>query len=264
MLTTSDSYRIVTADLTRSLKRTAETPQVARESAYYLENIGDIKTVDDFIKNDRVYRFAMKAFGLDDMAYAKAFIKKVLKDGLEKSDSFANTLSDPRYRELARTFNFARDGDKATSTTDAKQGTVDRFVRLQLEQDAGTQNEGVRLALYFARKAPELRSTLGILADKALLKVAQVALNIPESTAVMDVDKQAEMYAQRIDVEDFKDPKKLESFINRFTSMWELSNGTSANPMLSPSALLIGGRASYGVSASTLASIQQLKLGGGF
>jgi hypothetical protein len=244
------------------LSRTASDPQVARETEYYRANIGNVKSIDDFLKNDRLYRYALKAFGLDDVSYAKAFIKKVLKEGIDDRNAFANKLADPRYRDLAATFNFARNGEATTSTDAVKQTTVDRYVQLTLEQTAGAQNEGVRLALYFARKAPELRSTLGILADKALLKVAQTALRIPAATSAIDIDKQVEIYAKRVNVEDFKDPKKLEAFINRFTTLYELDNGSAANPASSPSSILVGGRASFGISASTLASIQSLKLGG--
>ncbi len=122
---------------------------------------------------------------------------------------------------MAATFDFKAKGETATESTDARQGTVDRYLRLALEQRSGEQNEGVRLALYFARKAPNVSSTLGIMADKALLKVMQTALNMPAETALMSLDKQVEMYSKRVNVANFKDPKKLESFITRFTSMWE-------------------------------------------
>lgn len=261
MLTTSDSYRLIAQNLTRSLGNLSKDPQIARESKFFLENVGNIKSVDDFMKNDRIYRFAMKAFGLEDMAYAKAFVKKVLTEGISDAKAFANTLTDQRFKDLAATFDFAGKGDQATASTDARQGTVDRFVRLTLEQRSGEQNEGVRLALYFARKAPGLSSTLGILADKALLKVAQTALNIPAETALMDLDKQIGMYAKRIDVADFKDPKKLETFINRFTTMWEMSNRTASqsSPQLTP---FVSGGAAVGISTDVLASLQTLKLGG--
>lgn len=36
----------------------------------------------------------MKACGLEDMTYAKAFMKKVLESDLSDSSSFANSLSD--------------------------------------------------------------------------------------------------------------------------------------------------------------------------
>lgn len=262
MVTTSESYRFLTQDLTRTLTRTAREPQVERETAYYLDNIGNIKSVDDFLKDDRIYRYALKAFGLSERAFAKAFFKKVLTEGIDQRSSFANRLADPRYRELVRTFNFARNGELATSTTDAQQGTVDRFVRQTLEENAGQQNEGVRLALYFSRKAPELQSTIGILADKALLKVVQTALNIPEATSLLDIDKQVELYSKRINVQDFQDPKKLSAFITRFTTLYELQNPRSTSSTLSPASLVVGGSGSFGVSSSVLASINNLKLGG--
>ena len=261
MLTTSDNYRLIAKDLTRSLTTLSKDPQVARETEFYMDNIGKIKSVDDFMKNDRIYRFAMKAFGLDDMAYAKAFVKKVLTEGLSDPKSFANSLTDPRFKDLAATFNFEAKGEATTESTDARQGTVDRYLRLALEQKSGEQNEGVRLALYFSRKAPTISSTLGIMADKALLKVVQTALNMPAETALMSLDKQVEMYSKRIDVADFKDPKKLEKFVTRFTSMWELSNG-GASQASSQTAPFMSSTYPVGISTDVLASLQLLKLGG--
>jgi hypothetical protein len=261
VLTTSVSYKLINADLAKSLKNTASEPQVARESAYYLAHIGDVTSIDDFLKNDRLYRFAMKAFGLSDMIYAKAFMKKVLTEGVDKKTSFANKLVDPRFREFAKVFNFATYGATATSTQDTQQGTVDRYVRQTLEEDAGQQNEGVQLALYFARKAPNLTSTYGILADKALITVVQTALGISSLTSAQDVDTQAKMLAKRIDVADFKDPKKLQKFINRFTSMWDISNASS-NAASSPAAILIAQPVEAGISATLLSSLQNLKRGG--
>ena len=95
------------------------------------------------------------------MTYAKAFMRKVLTEGIDKRDSFANRLADTRYREFVETFNFARYGDDHDrSSTRTRQGTVDRYVRQTLEEDAGAQNEGVRLALYFERKAPSIDERL--------------------------------------------------------------------------------------------------------
>jgi hypothetical protein len=119
----------------------------------------------------------------------------------------------------------------------------------------------VRLALYFARKAPTVSSTLGIMADKALLKVMQTALNMPAETALMSLDKQIEMYSKRINVADFKDPKKLDSFITRFTSMWELNNG-GASKAVAQTVSLVSAKLPVGISTDVLATLQLLKLGG--
>lgn len=259
MLTATASYKIVSENLPRSIDRVADKPDVSRQTEYYLKNIGEVKSIDDFMSDDRLYRYAMKAFGLSDMAYAKAFMRKVLEEGTDKSDSFANSLADKRYREFAEAFNFQRYGSTTTAFDRTQQGTVDKFYRQTLEEDVGAQDEGVRLALYFERKAPTVDSLLGLLADPALLKVTQTMFGFSEATGALDIDKQVAMFAKRLDVADLKDPEKLKKLIVRFTSMWEVNR---AQPAFSGASILIGGPLTIGVSGDLLASIQNLRLGG--
>lgn len=259
MLTTNAAYRTITSDLVRSIGNTAKQPQVARETAYYLANVDKVKSIDDFLADDRLYRYAMKAFGLQDMAYAKAFIRKALTEGIDDRESFANQLTDPRYRELVETFNFARYGATTTASEPARQGVVDRHVRQTLEEDAGKQNEGVRLALYFERKASGIESAFNILGDRALLKVVQTALGLPVSMSLQDIDKQAEMITDRLDLADLADPKKLNTFLSRFTTLWEMDNPAAAPT--TPS-ILIGQPVTIGIAANLLAALQNLRPGG--
>lgn len=260
MLTTTVSYRLLASDMTRSLARAAASPVVERESAYYLANIEKITSVDDFLADDRLYSFAMKAFGLGDMTYAKAFMRKALEGGISQSDSFANQIVDKRYRDFVATFNFAEFGKDTTIFERARQGTVDKYVRQTLEETAGTENEGVRLALYFERKAAKIGSPYDILADPALLKVAQTALRIPVETGSQDIDKQAALIAKRLDVADLQDPKKLQEFLTRFASLWDVDNPTSAAS--SPTLALIARPTEAGIGADLLLSLQNFKLGG--
>ncbi len=263
MLSATVSYRMITENLDRSLKNTADKPQVERETKYYLENITKVKSIDDFLADDRLYNYAMKAHGLGDMAYAKAFMKKALTEGIDGERTFAKTLSDPRYKQFVETFNFQRYGATAMAFERTQQGTVDAYVRQTLEEDAGLQNEGTRLALYFERKAPTVDSIMDILGDKALLQVIHTAFQIPELSALMDIDKQAEMIGKKFDIEDLKDPDKLKSLMNRFTSLWELKNGGSANSAASSNAAVqVLSGATLGISGDVLSAIQNLKMGG--
>jgi hypothetical protein len=224
MFSTPIGYKLIASDMTAALKRTAEQPVVQRESEYYLSAIKDVKSIDEFLNNDRVFKYAMKAFGLQEMDYAKAFMRKVLTEGIDDPDSFANKLTDKRYREFAETFNFARYTTGTTIFERTRQGTVDRYVRQTLESDAGQTNEGVRLALYFQRMAASVETPYHLMADRALLKVTQVALGIPESASNMDIDRQAELISKKLDIEDLKEPAKLDKFIERFTALWETEN----------------------------------------
>lgn len=123
MVSTYLSYNLVTRDLNASLNRVAKQTDVSREADYYKANISKVKSVDDFMKDDRLYNYAMKAYGLEDMAYAKAFMRKVLDSDLSDSDSFANKLTDTRYRDFAASFNFNE--ETAIAQTDNQ---IDDFI----------------------------------------------------------------------------------------------------------------------------------------
>lgn len=228
MISTVSSYQQIVRNIDRSIGMIAERPEVRREAGYYLANIRSVKSVDDFMRNDRLYSFAMTAFGLKDMVYARAFMRKVLTEGVDGSKSFALQLADPRFREFAETFNFARYGGTAIAFERAQQGTLDRYMRVQLEADAGKTDEGLRLALYFQRKATSVASVYGLMADPALYKVVQTALGLPAAYSNVDVDSQASFIRSKINVEDFLDPGKLDSFITRFTAKWQAANSSAA------------------------------------
>ena len=120
MLSTIADYTRLTKDMGKSLTQVATQPDVSRDTEYFLSHIGNVKTIDDFLKDYRLYSYAMKAYGLSDMTYAKAFMRKVLTEGIADNKSFANKLTDTRYRQFAAAFNFAALGDKATQTAAAQ------------------------------------------------------------------------------------------------------------------------------------------------
>jgi len=258
MVSTITSYQIISNNLARSLEQTAKKTDVDRETTYYLTHIGEVKSIDDFLGNYRLYSYAMKAFGLSDMTYAKAFMRKVLTEGVSSSNSFANKLVDTRYREFAATFNFAMYGEYATSAKAAQSGTVEKYIRQALEEDAGNQSEGVRLALYFERKAPTIKNAYQILADKALLQVVQTALGISPMTAMADVDKQAAMLNKRLNFDDFQDPAKLKKFLQRFSVMWDVNSGQTTQ---SAPSVILSQPVETGINSSLLTTLMNLRIG---
>ncbi len=259
MLSTVTSYKLLTQNIEKSLARVRAAPEVNRETDYYLATIGKIKTIEDFLANDRVFAYAMKAFGLKDMIYAKAFVKKVLTDGIDSANSFTNQLTDPRFKELATAFNFKSLGTTTTIFERTQKGVVDKYLQVQLEEQAGSSNEGVRLALYFRRKAPDITGAYSILGDSALYKVAQVALGLTASSNANSLDMQAEIIKTKIDLENLDDPAVLNKFLTRFTTLWEVQNGTAA--ATAPALTIIQGVQSI-TSIDTLTKIQSLRFKG--
>ncbi|MBW8445721.1 MAG: DUF1217 domain-containing protein [Arenimonas sp.] len=140
MVSTYLSYDLVVRDMKASLNRTASDAQVAREAAYYEENIGKVTSVEEFLDDYQLYSYAMKAYGLEDMTYATAFMKKVLESDLTDEDSYANKLTDDRYRNFATAFQFTAATKDAQS--DAQETAVfDLYGQAQLDQTASIKEE---------------------------------------------------------------------------------------------------------------------------
>lgn len=238
---------------------TPDNPVLQQQTQDYLKQVVDVKSIDDFLNNDTVYTYAMKAFGLDAKLGDKTFMRKILEGGVSDPNSFANQQTDKNYAAFAAAFDFAAHGDEATTYSVPEEGTVDAYMRQTMEDEAGAQNPGVQLALYFQRKASSITSAYDILADKALAKVVRTALRLPDSTAMLDIDKQASMIESKLNVEDFQDPAKLGDFLKRFTSLYDIDNPSAAQQS-SPTAILFSQPTTQGISTNLLLSIQQLKI----
>lgn len=250
------SYNLLAANLTRTKTQIASQPQAAREIAYFKANIGNIKSIDDLMANQRIYNFVTQAFGLQDMSYAKAFMRKALTEGVSSSSAFSMKLSDPRFREFVSAFNFAANGASTTQSASLVQTTVDKYTENLLEQQAGQQSDGLRQALYFQSNIGSITSSYGVLADAAIYNVVRTALGLPQAMSAIDVDKQATIIGQKFNLADMKDPKKLSSFVTRFLSIYDMQNGNSAQS--SPALSVLSGSGAT-VQMDTLLSIQNIK-----
>jgi hypothetical protein len=253
-MTPLQNLRAITQNMDRSLLRTASQPELAREADFFRAKIASIDTIDEFVSSPRLFNFAMKAFGLEDMTYAKAFIKKALSEGLSNRNSLANRLVDPRVRDFVRAFNFPEKTEATTKSSTRMEEVISLFVRQALEQSAGVTNPSLRLALYFQRKAPQVRTAMDILADRAMSQVVKGALALPEGFERQDIDRQARAIAQRLDIASLKDANAVNKLIERFLVRAAATdtNSTSSNPALQ----LIGARSSL-ASLTSLAATKR-------
>ena len=101
MISTSVRYQMITTNLARSKELIEKDPAVKRETEYFKANISKVTSIDAFLKNDRLYKYAMKAYGLEDMAFGKGLIRKLLQEGVTNPLSMANKMTNPLYKEFA-------------------------------------------------------------------------------------------------------------------------------------------------------------------
>lgn len=250
------TYRLYAANTERTLQRISQDPIVSRDVSYYLENIGNVKSVDELVEDRRLLSFALTAYGLEEMSFAGALIKKLLNEGVDEQSALANQLADPRYKAFAEDFNFPRYGTATTSFTRTQQGVVDGFYQQRMETEAGDNNVGARLALYFERKVDEISKPLDVLADTALLQVFQTALGLPAQMSFSSLERQEAMLSDRIDFEDLSDPEFVKKFVTRFIALWDLQNPNvgSVPPLISSAT-----GSQQAISFNLLTSVQNIK-----
>ena len=261
MLSTTAAYLAITNNLASQQKATAAQPQVKSDTAYYLANIGKVKSIADFVGNYRLFSYALKAYGLEDQTQSKGLITKVLQGGVSSSKALANTLSDPRYKAFATAFDFAGQGTAVTQTAAVTTGTTARYVQQTIDDNAGTQNPGVQLALYFTQNASAITNLYGLLADKNLLKVVQTAFNLP-SSATVDIDAEERALATHVSLADLKDPAKVKQIAERFTAQYDATGQNTASDSTGIAQIFASSTAGTGFSTDLLLSLQGLKLGG--
>jgi len=204
----------------------------------FAKGMAEVKSLDDFLSNDKLTSLVLTANGLDPKKYDEETLRKIFTSDPSDPKSYLNTKAESKFKEIVSDFNFDTDGN----LTRAKIGTVQnvgaedrteqKYVQQTLESQEGETNDGVRLALYFARSAPDITSLYTILGDKALFQVITTTFSLPTSVSNMDVEKQVSMLGKFVNLEDLQDSKKVDKLMKRFTAMYDLQNNSGTSPAL--------------------------------
>lgn len=84
--------------------------EIAREREYALDQMGSISTSDQLLADRRLLEVALTAYGLEDQLDNRAFVKRVLDEGVEDEQAFANLLNDSRWVDFSRDMGFGPNG----------------------------------------------------------------------------------------------------------------------------------------------------------
>ncbi|VVT22357.1 DUF1217 domain-containing protein [Rhizobium sp. EC-SD404] len=234
--------------------------EAAEEIRYYREQIAQVGSIDELLADERVVSILLQSQGYDPELIDARTLRDVLLSDVEDPESFVNTQPDRSLRLLAASFNFNPDGTIAREVAGNVQSVADIiqteefYLRQTLEEEAGLENEGVRLALYFKRMAGEINNAFDILADPALQQVVRIALGLPEEIAQSDIDAQARMIEDRLDIATLSDPRELDKFITQFSALYDMENSNFADPALT----LFSGDAGSALGADMLSSLAQV------
>jgi hypothetical protein len=241
---------------------TKATADIKTAATYFATNMPGVTDLSAFLKDKKLTDFVLTANGMDPKTVKADTLKKAFTSDPANAKSFINSTDGAKFKAIVDAFNFGTDGKLVDSKLGAAQNkgaldaTNDLYLHQTLESQEGQTNDGVRLALYFQRQAPNINSVYDIMADSALYSVITTTYSLPSAISSMDVDAQAKLLKKFINVDDLHDDKKLNRLMQRFSVQYDLKNNnggsSSALSILQPSR-------SVGVSADTLLSIAQLK-----
>lgn len=238
----------------------ARSPEIQRNIAYFAENISKIKTAEEFVADRQLMAVALGAFGLQDEIDKKAFVKRILEEGVETSDTLGSRLNNQNYIDMTRAFRFDRNGFPLTGSPDLRDSVIAKYLEQSFEVAVGEQSEPLRLALDFKRRAGDIadRGWYALLGDLPTRAVLETALGIPSDVAGIDVDKQKALFEERAlsvfgskDPAMLKDPAVLDRVVSRFMVLDEALSGPSAlTPGYSALTLLSNASSGFGPLAS--------------
>jgi hypothetical protein len=227
-------YIIAKTRFTKDKEQAELRKEADKDAVYYQKNIANIESVKDLLADRKLVDIALVAKGLDPAKVTTADLRKMFDSDLNNPKSFVNTQKDPRFAELVASFNFDDDGEIARlpkfgpQTRDQFMETQRKYLQQTLETQQGESNPGVRLALYFERKAPSITSAYDLLADKALSEVFRTIFSLPDEVGAMDIDQQAKVVEKHLNLKDLADPAKLSKLLNRFSALYDIKNGQTA------------------------------------
>lgn len=207
------------------------------EVAYYRAALAKVETVDEFVSDPKLVQFVAESEGMDQADLDAETLKKLFLSDMDDPESFANIQTDVRLTKIAGSYNFGPSGFIEATGVDYIQtirGLVETenfFITQTIEEEAGADSTGARLAMYFERTAPTITSYYELLADQALGDFIRTALFIPAETASSAIDAQVNLLERSIDLEDLRDPEKLDLLVQRFLAIYDIENN-SYDPLL--------------------------------
>lgn len=234
----------------------ARDPMIARNSQYFRENIGKIKSADDLVKDHRLLGVTLGAFGLEADIANKAFIRKILESDRDDSKSMVNRLTDKRYAKLVDALKL----DEGTGTVASKSfgdSVVAAFQDREFERRIGETQPDLRLAMNAQRELSAMAQRTSsdktlwyeVMGNAPLRKVFDTAFGFGPQYGRLPIDRQLQEYMSRAEKvmgsSSFKaiaTPEGSEKLIRTFLVRSQLTSGTPAQNSYSAAQMLLARR----------------------
>lgn len=213
-------WTFLQATYSRQLESFTNSPVVQNDIAYMQEKLSGSLTQDDFLNDRRLLRITMTATGLEGEEWKRGFIDKVLTEASDPDSTFLTRLNNRAYSDFADIF---RPSDGLISITpQSLQDITTRFERASFEAAVGEVDNSMRLSLNYETNISELADAdtrsdtilFRILGDVPIRSVLGQALNIPDEVQRLPLERQSEIFQEKLTAFGIENPQDLSSSDN--------------------------------------------------
>ena len=240
-LTGLAGWRFLQQSHSQQLEHFSNNAVLTRDIEYFSQNIAKTTTAEALVSDPRLMKVALGAFGLDGDQGKTAFLRKILEEGSDDPEAFANRLVDDRYAEFAKAFGYGNFFGPRTGWSGFAEEITSAYRIRQFEIAVGTSDETMRLALNFEREIGKYAAKSGdaawfaIMGNPPLRKLFDSAFGLPQATAQLDLDQQLTIYQQKAQdlfgadhPSALTDPVNRDLLLRRYFARVQASAGPSA------------------------------------
>lgn len=247
------AWRFLKRSLPVQQAQLAASHRVQSNGAYFERRFPELTTADDLVNDRRVLAVVLGAYGLEGDINNKFFIRKILSEGVANDTALANKLSDQRYRQLARDFDFSSSPPAHLVRKDMAQTVVKAYETNLFEVAVGETDVGLRLSLGFGRELAKVAESgatnkamwYRVLGSPPLRKVFEGALSLPSDFAKLDIDSQLQRVTQKASekfgsssISELALSEKADEIVQRFVIQSQISAAAATNRYSTALALL--------------------------
>ena len=201
---------------TQDVKMTAAEPMVKAAVGAFTQAVSSAKSMTQLLANPQFMNVLLTANGMSDQVGYTALATKALTSDLSDPNSLANQLTDTRWKTLAQKYDFSASGLKTLQNPATIAGIANDYATASWESSQDQVTAGLSNALAFKAQASTISSVDQILGNPTMRTVITTTLGIPQQIAFQSLTAQENAISSRIDITQFKDPKFVESFVQRY------------------------------------------------
>lgn len=231
-----------------------KSPLITRDLTYFKEKIGEVKSASDLVKDRRLLRVSLTAFGLEGDLNNSFFVEKILAEGSKDPKALANKLGDKRYAAMSKAFGFDNFGLPNTALSGFAKDVVQRYKDKSFEASVGAVDGNMRLALNLKQGIGDIVKAGGspqshwfkVMGTPPLRAVFEKALGLPSSIGKLDLDQQLNQFKSRAKkvfgtdvLAEFAQPELREKLAEKFFLRSQLDSFSAKNSSAQTALMLL-------------------------